>query len=219
MQENQKYISVSVIKRLPRYHRYLCELLDANINRISSKELSEQMGLTASQIRQDLNNFGCFGKQGYGYDVQLLCSEINKILGLEQSYDLILIGAGNVGQALLNHTNFSRRGYRFVGIFDCNPRLIGTKIKDIEVMNISDLRDFTRCKNVDIAVLSVPSNAALEMAENVIACGVKGIWNFSNTDIDTPKDLVVENVYLMDSLMTLTYKLNENKIIEKINNK
>lgn len=203
-----KKISVAVIKRLPRYYRYLGDLLDNGITRISSKDLSKKMNATASQIRQDLNNFGCFGQQGYGYNVELLYEEIKKILGLDKTYNLVIVGAGNIGQALANYTNFQRRGFNFIGIFDINPKLIGINIRGLEIMDIEELRTFISENQVDIAVLTLPRNNAIKIAQIVIDCGVKGIWNFSHVDLKTPESVVVENVHLTDSLMTLSYKLN-----------
>lgn len=204
----EKKISIAVIKRLPRYYRYLGDLLENGITRISSKDLSKRMNVTASQIRQDLNNFGCFGQQGYGYNVELLYDEIKKILGLDKTYNLIIIGAGNIGQALINYMNFQKRGFNFIGIFDINPRLIGMTIRGIEINDIDKLESFINSHNVDVAVLTLPKNNAVKVSQTIIECGVKGIWNFSHVDLKTPPDVVVENVHLTDSLMTLSYKLN-----------
>lgn len=206
-----KKISLAVIKRLPRYYRYLGDLLDNGITRISSKDLSKRMNVTASQIRQDLNNFGCFGQQGYGYNVELLYEEIKKILGLDKVYNLIIIGAGNIGQALANYSNFKRRGFNFIGIFDVNPRLIGLNIRGIEIMDIDKLESFITANDVDIAVLTLPRINAEKVAQKIIECGVKGIWNFSHIDLKTPEDVIVENVHLTDSLMTLSYKFRNNE--------
>ncbi|MCD7854655.1 MAG: redox-sensing transcriptional repressor Rex [Clostridiales bacterium] len=205
----EKTISTAVIRRLPRYYRYLESLLDSGINRISSKALARKMNLTASQIRQDLNNFGCFGQQGYGYNVELLYNEIRKILGLDKTYNMIIIGAGNIGQALLNYINYQKRGYNFVGVFDKNPKLIGLNIRGIEISDIDTLDDFLKKTKVDIAVLTLPGNNAEQIIETIIQNGVKGIWNFSHMSISPPDDVVIENVHLTDSLMTLTYKLTE----------
>ena len=210
-----KNVSLAVIKRLPRYYRYLGDILDDGINRISSKEISYRMDLTASQIRQDLNNFGCFGQQGYGYNTELLYSEIKKILGLEKQHSMILIGVGNIGQALVNYTNFQKRGFNFVAIFDVDPRLVGLSIRDIEVYNTSRLEEYLETTHVDIAVLALPKDSAPSVAMTVVNGGVKGIWNFSNIDIKTPDSVKVENVHLTDSLMTLSYKLNEQEILSK----
>ena len=205
----QKKVSSAVIKRLPRYYRFLGDLLDNGITRISSKDLSQKMNVTASQIRQDLNNFGCFGQQGYGYNVEFLYKEIKSILGLNKTYNLIIIGAGNLGQALLNYTNFQKRGFNFVGVFDVNPKIIGLKIRDIEIYDISTLPEFVKNNQIDIAVLAVPKNNALEVSKIIIKNGIKGIWNFSNTDLKVPADIIVENVHLTESIMTLTYKFNQ----------
>lgn len=203
-----KKISIAVIKRLPRYYRYLGDLLDNNITRISSSDLSKKMNVTASQIRQDLNKFGCFGQQGYGYNVEMLYDEIKKILGLDQTYNLIIIGGGNLGQALANYTNFDRRGFKFIGIFDKNPRLIGLTIHGIEIMDISKLDSFLKNNKVDIAVLTLPKNNATKISPILVENGIKGIWNFSHVDLHTPDDVIVENVHLTDSLMTLSYNLS-----------
>lgn len=205
----EKKISLAVIKRLPRYYRFLGDLLENGITRISSKDLSNKMNVTASQIRQDLNNFGCFGQQGYGYNVELLYQEIKNILGLNKSYNLIIIGIGNLGQALLNYSNFEKRGYNFIGAFDINPKIIGLNIRGIEVQDIATLPKFVQNNNVDIAVLAVPRNNAMDVSKIIIKNGIKGIWNFSNTDLRVPEGTIVENVHLTESLMTLTYKFNE----------
>lgn len=204
-----KKISSAVIKRLPRYYRYLGDLLENGITRISSKDLSTRMNVTASQIRQDLNNFGCFGQQGYGYNVSLLYEEIRKILGLDRTYNLIIIGAGNIGQALVNYMNFQKRGFNFIGIFDINPRLIGMTIRGIEILDIDNIKQFLENNQVDIAALTLPKNNAVKVSQILVECGIKGIWNFSHVDLKTPIDVIVENVHLTDSLMTLSYRLND----------
>ncbi len=209
-----KKVSIAVIKRLPRYYRFLGDLLDDGITRISSKELSEKMNVTASQIRQDLNNFGCFGQQGYGYNVELLFEEIKEILGLNKTYNLVILGAGNIGQALLNYVKFEKRGFKFIGIFDINPNVVGTKIRDLEVKHIKELESFTKENNVDIAVLAVPVANANELYKNVVSYGIKGVWNFSNTELEKENGVIVENVHLTDSLMTLAYKFNSNNYLD-----
>lgn len=208
--DNEKYVSTAVIKRLPRYYRYLGDLLDNDIQRVSSKDLSQRMNLTASQIRQDLNNFGCFGQQGYGYNVALLYQEIGNILGLNKTYNLIIVGAGNIGQALVNYANFEKRGFKFIGIFDINPKLIGLTIRGLEILDVDQLEDFLKSHKVDIAALTLPKASAVKIAQTVIDASVKGIWNFSHFDIDAPEDVIIENVHLTDSLMTLSYRLGEN---------
>ena len=202
-----KEISQAVVSRLPRYFRYLGELKDEGVERISSQELSKLMRVTASQIRQDFNNFGGFGQQGYGYNVEYLYTEIGKILGLDQTHRLIIIGAGHLGQAIANYMNFERRGFIFTGVFDNNPVLYGRKIRGIEVRPMEEVADFVEQNNVDIAVLTIPKNSAEEVAERLVSVGIKAIWNFAHVDLKVPKEVQVENVHLSDSLMKLSYML------------
>jgi len=204
---DEKNISQAVISRLPRYLRYLGELKDSNVERISSQELSELMHVTASQIRQDFNNFGGFGQQGYGYKVNFLYDEIAKILGINKTHHLIIVGAGNLGQALANYMNFERRGFHFTGIFDCNESLYGKKIRDMYVQPMDNLESFVKDNAIDIAVLTIPKTSAVKVAEQLVNCGVKAFWNFAHVDLNVPKDIVVENVHLSDSLMKLTYNI------------
>ena len=204
---NKKEISKAVINRLPRYYRYLGDLLEKDVVRISSKELSEKMRVTASQIRQDLNNFGGFGQQGYGYNVEYLHSEIGKILGLDTKYNLIIMGAGNLGQALANYVDFERRGFFVQCIFDINPSLIGTKIRGIEIRDAEELESYLKNNKVDIAAITVPKAKAPGIAADLAKLGIKGIWNFAPTDLNLPKDVTVENVHLAESLMKLSYRL------------
>lgn len=201
-------ISKAVINRLPRYYRYLGDLLEKDVIRISSKELSEKMNVTASQIRQDLNNFGGFGQQGYGYNVEYLYSEIGKILGLDKRYKVIIIGAGNVGQALANYIDFERRGFFIRCIFDIDPRLVGTSIRGIEVQHIDKLEEYIKINPVDIAALTVPKEIAPHIAADLANWSIKGIWNFAPTDLNVNKSVVVENVHLAESIMKLSYKLS-----------
>lgn len=201
----RKEISQAVIGRLPRYYRYLGELHDEGVERISSQELSQKMQVTASQIRQDLNHFGGFGQQGYGYNVEYLYVEIAKILGLDKEHFLILIGAGNLGQALLNYTNFARRGFIFKGIFDHNPALHGMKIRDLEIRPMEEMSSFIKENNIDIAVLTIPKNDAVTVAEKLVENNIKAIWNFAHVDLHVPESVQVENVHLSDSLMKLSY--------------
>jgi len=205
----KKEISKAVINRLPRYYRYLGDLLEKDVVRISSKELSERMKVTASQIRQDLNNFGGFGQQGYGYNVEYLHSEIGKILGLDRKYHMIIIGAGNLGQALANYADFNKKGFFVKAIFDINPNLIGSQIRGIEVKSMDELEDYLISNKVDIAAITVPKTKAPGIASDLARLGVKGIWNFAPTDLNLPKDVTVENVHLIDSLMKLSYRLSE----------
>ena len=204
-----KQISKAVIKRLPRYYRYLGELLEDNVERISSNDLSKKMRVTASQIRQDLNNFGGFGQQGYGYNVKYLYTEIGKILGLDIVHPMIIVGAGNLGLALANYVEFEKRGFKLVGIFDVNPVLEGIAVRGIEIQMISDLPFFMKENNIEIAILTLPKNKARDMAEILIENGIKAIWNFAHIDLDTPDDVIVENVHLSESLMTLSYNLSQ----------
>lgn len=203
----EKEISQAVISRLPRYFRYLGELKDEGIERISSQELSQLMKVTASQIRQDFNNFGGFGQQGYGYNVEFLYNEIGKILGLDRTHNLIIIGAGNLGQALGNYMNFERRGFILKGIFDKNPELWGRKVREIEVQPMEKVEEFVRENDVDIAVLTIPKTGAVAVAEILVTNGIKAIWNFAHVDLNVPKGIQVENVHLSDSLMKLSYNL------------
>lgn len=207
--DSEKKISPAVINRLPRYYRYLGDLLESDITRISSKELSAKMNITASQIRQDLNNFGGFGQQGYGYNVRFLYTEIGKILGLDQVHPMIILGAGNLGQALANYSDFEKRGFKLVGIFDVNTVLEGISVRGIEVQMISNLPLFLRENKVEIAVLTLPKNRAEEMAAMLVDNGIKAIWNFAHLDLHVPEDVIVENVHLSESLMTLSYNLSK----------
>ena len=204
-----KQISKAVIKRLPRYYRYLGELLEDNVERISSNDLSKKMRVTASQIRQDLNNFGGFGQQGYGYNVKYLYTEIGKILGLDIVHPMIIVGAGNLGQALANYVEFEKRGFKLAGIFDVNPVLEGIAVRGIEIQMISDLPFFLKENQIEIAILTLPKNKAGDMANILIENGIKAIWNFAHIDLDTPDDVIVENVHLSESLMRLSYNLSQ----------
>ena len=206
-----KNISMAVIRRLPKYHRYLGDLLDRDIQRISSKELSDIIGFTASQIRQDLNNFGGFGQQGYGYNVEALHTEIGKILGLDRPYKAVLVGAGNLGQAIANYAGFRKAGFEIKALFDANPRMIGLKIREFEVLDSDTLEDFIKNNNIDIAVLCIPKNGAQEVINRVVKAGIKGVWNFAPLDLEVPKGGIVENVNLTESLFTLSYLMKEGK--------
>ena len=205
----EKEISKAVIARLPRYYRYLQDLLEEGIERISSNELSKQMQVTASQIRQDLNNFGGFGQQGYGYNVKYLYTEIGKILGQDSVHPMIILGAGNLGQALANYVDFEKSGFKLVGIFDVNPVLDGIAVRGIEIRMLSELPCFLKEHHVEIAILTIPKNKAKDMANLLIENGIKAIWNFAHIDLDAPEDVIVENVHLSESLMTLSYNLSQ----------
>ena len=203
-----KKISSAVIKRLPRYYRYLSELLDNGMDRISSGELSKQMKVTASQIRQDFNNFGGFGQQGYGYNVAYLKSEIGKILGLDRNYHVIILGAGNLGHALANYAGFEKRGFIVSGIFDVDPEKIGKKIGETTVTDMKDLENFVANHTVDIAALTLPKAIAPSVAKQLAEYGVSAFWNFAATDLNLPEDVAVENVHLAESLMRLSYNIS-----------
>lgn len=200
-----KNISMAVIRRLPKYYRYLGDLLDKDIQRISSKELSDIIGFTASQIRQDLNNFGGFGQQGYGYNVDALHQEIGKILGLDTKYNAVLIGAGNLGQAIANYSGFRKAGFEIKALFDANPRMIGLKIRDFEILDSEDIEEFIKENDVDIAIMCIPKKGSQELANRLVNAGIKGIWNFVPVDLDVPESVIVENVNLTESLFTLSY--------------
>ena len=205
--EETKKISSAVIRRLPRYYRYLGELIESGVQRISSKELSDKMKVTASQIRQDLNNFGGFGQQGYGYNVKYLYDEISKILGIDRTHNMIIVGAGNLGQALVNSGDFAKRGFLINGVFDNNSALKNKKIGALEIRMMDELTAFIRDNEIEIAALTIPKQAAKEVAKTVVDAGVKAIWNFAHTDLNLPEDVIVENVHLSESLMRLSYTI------------
>ena len=207
----QKEISQAVIRRMPRYYRYLGELIDAGVERISSNELSGRMKVTASQIRQDLNNFGGFGQQGYGYNVKYLYEEIGKILGLDCQHNIIVIGAGNLGQALANYVKFEKRGFIIRALFDVNPRLKGVSINGVPILMMDELPEFVKEKEIEIAVLAIPRDQAVSVAKVLVDNGVKALWNFTYTDLHVPEHIITENVHLTDSLLQVTYKLHHEK--------
>ena len=206
--EKKKNISMAVIKRLPKYHRYLKELMKNDVDRISSKELGEKIGFTASQIRQDLNCFGDFGQQGYGYNVRELYNQIVSILGIDQNYKTIMVGAGNIGQAIANYASFERLGIELVAIFDVNPKVIGTKIRDIEIDAESNLKEYLKNNDIAIGIICVPKMNAQRVCDELVSGGIKGIWNFAPVDLSVPDDVKVENVHLSESLSTLIYLLH-----------
>lgn len=211
----QRKISRAVISRLPRYYRYLGDLLEAGVERISSNDLSKKMQVTASQIRQDLNNFGGFGQQGYGYNVKYLYTEIGKILGLDKDHNFIIIGAGNLGQALANYASFERNGFILKSLFDVNPRLEGVTIRGIPVRMLDELEGYLQENDIEIAALTLPKSKAEEVADVLVANGIKAIWNFAHTDFTLPKDVIVESVHLADSLMKLSYNISQHNEIQK----
>jgi len=208
----EKGISQAVVRRMPRYYRYLGDLLEQGVERVSSNELSKLMKVTASQIRQDLNNFGGFGQQGYGYNVRFLHDEIGKILGLDQTHNIIIIGAGNLGQAIANYGKFDRLGFCTIALFDVNPDVIGKEVRGIKVYSLDDLECFCSSHKVDIAALTMPKRSADNTAQRLVELGIQAIWNFAHVDLEvTDESVVVENVHLSDSLMQLSYNIVKNK--------
>lgn len=207
--EQDKKIPNIVIRRLPIYYRYLTNLHQMGINRVSSTDLGKKMGITSSQVRQDFFNFGSFGLQGYGYEVDQLRQEIAGILGIDKQRTMIIIGAGHLGQALARHPSFERDGFKLIGIFDINPKLIGETIRDVEIMHINRIAEFIIQNKVDIAVITVPRTYAKEVAVLVTGFGIKGIWNFTSVKLTVPDDVIVEHIHLSDSLMTLGYHMKE----------
>ncbi len=201
-------ISASVIKRLPRYYRLLGELMKNGIVKISSRQLADFLGSTASQIRQDLNCFGGFGQQGYGYNVQSLREKIGEILGISESVPTILIGVGNLGKAIAQHIDFSERGFNLLALFDSNPSLEGEKVGDYSIKNWTDIETFCKENSPKVAILCIPKDSAKAICEKLISLGVNGFWNFSHYDLTLNyPDVISENVHIGDSLMTLGYKM------------
>ena len=207
--EKKKNVSMAVIKRMPKYYRYLGELVKNDVDRISSKELGEKIGFTASQIRQDLNNFGDFGQQGYGYNVKELHNQIGAILGVGKEYNAVLIGAGNIGQAIANYSRFTDIGLGITAIFDANPKLVGMRIRDVEIKDIDELKEYLEENNIDMGILCVPRINAQRVCDVLVNGGVRGIWNFAPIDLHVPETVKVENVHLSESLLTLVYQMNK----------
>lgn len=211
MSKGKSRVSEAVIRRLPKYYRYLQEMDRIGIQRISSKELSKRMGLTASQIRRDFNCFGGFGQQGYGYNVSELYQQIKRILGLNEQYNVIIAGAGNLGQALANYSGFEKEGFNIKALFDVNPRLIGLSIRGIQIYDIDKMKDYIIENNIEIGIICTPKEKVQEIANQMVEAGIKSIWNFAPVDVEAPETVVVENVHLSDSLYVLAYKMNEMK--------
>ena len=207
--EKKKNVSMAVIKRMPKYYRYLGELVKNDVDRISSKELGEKIGFTASQIRQDLNNFGDFGQQGYGYNVKELHNQIGAILGVGKEYNAVLIGAGNIGQAIANYSRFTDIGLGLTAIFDANPKLVGMRIRDVEIKDIDELKGYLEENHIDMGILCVPRINAQKVCDVLVNGGVRGIWNFAPIDLHVPETVKVENVHLSESLLTLVYQMNK----------
>ena len=207
--EKKKNVSMAVIKRMPKYYRYLGELVKNDVDRISSKELGEKIGFTASQIRQDLNCFGDFGQQGYGYNVKELHNQIGAILGVGKEYNAVLIGAGNIGQAIANYSRFTDIGLGITAIFDANPKLVGMRIRDVEIKDIDELKGYLEENHIDMGILCVPRINAQKVCDVLVNGGVRGIWNFAPIDLHVPETVKVENVHLSESLLTLVYQMNK----------
>ena len=207
--EKKKNVSMAVIKRMPKYYRYLGELVKNDVDRISSKELGEKIGFTASQIRQDLNNFGDFGQQGYGYNVKELHNQIGAILGVGKEYNAVLIGAGNIGQAIATYSRFTDIGLGITAIFDANPKLVGMRIRDVEIKDIDELKGYLEENHIDMGILCVPRINAQKVCDVLVNGGVRGIWNFAPIDLHVPETVKVENVHLSESLLTLVYQMNK----------
>lgn len=215
----EKEISQAVIRRMPRYYRYLGELLDEGVERISSGDLSLKMRVTASQIRQDLNNFGGFGQQGYGYNVKYLHEEIGKILGLNQRHNIIVIGAGNLGQAITNYVRFEKLGFVIISLFDVNPALEGLTVRGVKIRMMEELDAFCAENEVEIAALTMPKEKAGSIANHLAEIGIHAIWNFAHVDLDLiNEEVVVENVHLSESLMRLSYNITREKNKDNIKN-
>ncbi|MEF2674958.1 MAG: redox-sensing transcriptional repressor Rex [Eubacteriales bacterium] len=211
MKNNGTKISNAIVRRLPRYRRYLGELKRQGVEKISSNELSSLIGYTASQIRQDLNTFGGFGQQGYGYSVDYLYEEINKILGLDREYKTVVVGVGNLGQAITNYTYYYKIGFNIVGLFDVNPRLIGLQINGVQVRDSAELAEYVKDNDIDIGIICVNREHAHDVADTLIEGGVEGIWNFAPVDLKIPEDVAIENVHLSESLHTLAFKIKNNE--------
>ena len=207
MADNKLKVSNAIIRRLPRYRRYLGHLQTRGIKKVSSGELSELIGYTASQIRQDFNTFGEFGQQGYGYSVDYLYKEINKILGLDREYKTVIVGVGNLGQAITNYTYYYKIGFNIMGLFDANPDKIGTSINDVLVRDVNDLTEFCKKEGVDIGIICVNRENAQGVADKLVEGKVKGIWNFAPIDLEIPKEVALESVHLSDSLHALSFKI------------
>lgn len=204
---NKPKVSNAIIRRLPRYRRYLGYLQNKGIKKISSNELSEIIGYTASQIRQDFNTFGEFGQQGYGYSVDYLYREINKILGLDREYKTVIVGVGHLGQAITNYTYYYKIGFNIMGLFDVNPEKIGSTINDVEIRDFAELEEFCKREHVDIGIICVNREGAQSVADKLVAGGVKGIWNFAPIDLEISKDVALESVHLSDSLHALSFMI------------
>ncbi len=216
MDDSKKKISKAVISRLPAYHRYLKEIMDEGTERVSSEELSRRMHFTASQIRQDLNNFGGFGQQGYGYNVKNLHKEIGRILGADRPHNMILLGAGNLGRALVNYRGFAEHGFLFKSAFDTDENIIGKKISGLNILSDNDIKQYVKENEVDIAVITVPKEVAKELTSDLYRCGIRNFWNFAHTELELPADANVKNVHLLDSLLELSFEIGQRSAEDQI---
>lgn len=212
MDKRRINVSMAVIRRLPKYHRYLGELLEKGVDRVSSKEFGRGLGLNASQVRQDLNCFGGFGQQGYGYNVKELREEIANILGIKRENNAVIIGAGNLGQAIANYSGFRGSGFVLKAMFDLNPRLVGIRIGTVRIMDIDEMDEFIKQENINVGIICTPKEGAQQTAENLIDAGVRAIWNFAATTLSVPDDVIVENVHLNESLRVLAYLINQREL-------
>ncbi len=203
--KKSKKVSMAVVRRLPKYYRYLGDLLKKDIKKISSKQLSQLTGFTASQIRQDLNNFGGFGQQGYGYSVSDLHSQLGKILGLNRPYRAIIVGAGNLGQAIGNYGGLSEAGLNLLSFFDKSSKMIGLSIGDVEIRNVKALSSFIKEHDIEVGIITTPTESAQSVADIMVESGINGIWNFAEADLKVPDNVMIENVHLNESLFTLSY--------------
>ena len=204
-------ISKAVISRLPRYYRFLRELMDQGVERISSEELSRIMKATASQIRQDLNHFGGFGQQGYGYNVKSLYTEIGRILGVEEAHNIIVMGAGNLARALVKYNGFSQHGFSFCSLFDIDGTLCGKSVNGVRIRDITELEEYINSHRIDIAALTIPMEEAKNMSDLLYKMGIRYFWNFTNVDLELPEDAIVKDVHLLDSLLELSYRISNAK--------
>ena len=207
----RKAISPAVIRRLPRYYRYLSDLQSEGVERISSGQLSKRMNVTASQIRQDLNNFGGFGQQGYGYNVAHLKEEIGKILYLDEEHNMIILGAGNFGRALAGYRRFEEKNFVIRAVFDVDPAVIGTDIRGIPVMDMESLPEYLKEHDIEIAILTVPKDVAQEVTDILVENGIRGIMNFAHLDLEVPNEVTVESIHLSENMMELSYRLGERR--------
>ena len=207
--DNSVVIPTAVIKRLPKYHRYLEQLVNEGREKISSQQLGDIVGVSAPQLRQDLNYFGNFGQQGYGYNVKKLYHSLAEVMGIQKKSDMVLVGVGNIGQALVNSKDFEKRGFYLSAIFDVNPKLIGVEINDLIVKDVADLDEYIEENDIDLGVITVPANSAQKIANQMIKAGIKGIWNFSPLDLKTPPGIQVENEHLTEGLLRLSFKVKD----------